>query len=473
MQNKLKTNFSLARKQSFVFGFMTLLICCVLQVNAQEGRSYVYETDPLVQQSIDKWQDLKFGLFMHWGVYSIWGVVESWSLCSEDWEWNKRPPGKSYTEYVEEYKKLPLYFNPLQFNPDKWVQAAKDAGMKYMVFTTKHHDGFCMFDTQYTNYKITDPSVPFHMSPAANVAKEVFSAFRKEGFTIGAYFSKPDWHHTDYWAPEWATPDRNVNYNVKKYPERWQRFQDYTYNQIEELMTGYGKIDILWLDGGWVRPENKNQDINMERIVKMARSHQQGLIVVDRSVGGVYENYRTPEQEIPDQPLSYPWETCMTMTASWSYRPDDIYKPTRQIIHMLIDVVAKGGNYLLNVGPNPQGDFDNKAYQRLAEIGEWMKINGEAIYGTRSITPYKQDKVCYTSKKDGTLFGIYLADEGETMPVSITLKGIKAPKHAKITMLGVSGNCQWKQIDEGVVVTISASARKSPPSQYAWAFKIR
>ena len=165
-----------------------------------------------------------------WGAYSIWGDVESWALCSEDWEWNKRPPGKSYIDYKKEYEMLPQYFNPVRFQPDKWATAAKDAGMKYMVFITKHHDGFCMFDSKYTGYKITGLSVPFHTNPKANIVKEVFQSFRNEGFSIGAYFSKPDWHHPDYWAPEWATPDRNVNYNTGKYPERWQRFKDFTYN---------------------------------------------------------------------------------------------------------------------------------------------------------------------------------------------------------------------------------------------------
>ena len=460
-----------------IISTMYLLIFCLLTITAQpvmtsDDKRYTYETDSLVLQKIDEWQDLKFGILIQWGPYSIWGAVESWSICSEDEEWCERPPGKSYVEYVKEYEMLPQYFNPVQFDPDKWAKVTKEAGMKYVVFTTKHHDGFCMYDSKYTNYKITDPSVPFNVNPKANIAKEVFQSFRNEGMAVGAYYSKPDWHHPDYWAPEWATPDRHVNYDTQRYPERWQRFKDFTYNQFEELMTGYGKIDILWLDGGWVQPKWKNQGIDMERIVKMARGHQPGLIVVDRSVGGIFENYLTPEKRIPDKPLPYPWETCMPSAKMWSFKPNDEYKPARQIIHMLVDIVAKGGNYLLNFGPGPDGNFDRMAYQRLAEIGQWMKINGEAIYSTRPIDPYKQDKVCYTSKKDGTLYGIYLADEGEIVPSSILMKGITVSKRSKVSMLGVSGNCIWKQTDEGVLVTVPTTARKTFLSSYAWTLKI-
>jgi len=442
------------------------------------------ETDPLVMKKIEWWRGLKFGLLMHWGPYSQWGVVESWSICSEDKPWCKRPVD-DYEKYKKDYENLITTFNPVDFDPDRWADAALYAGMKYVIFTTKHHDGFCMFDTKQTDYKITSKRCPFHKDPRADVTKVIFDAFRKRGFGIGAYFSKPDWHCEYYWWPRFATPDRNVNYDPEKYPERWRKFCDFTYNQIEELMSGYGRIDILWLDGGWVRPRetinvnrdgwynhNYNQDINMARIVKMARSHQPGLIVVDRTVHGKYENYRTPEQHVPERALDYPWETCMTMATSWSYVPNDRYKSARELIHLLVDIVAKGGNLLLNIGPGPNGRWHDDAYDRLREIGDWMKINGEAIYKTEPIPPYKETKICFTSR-GSSLYAIYIADEDEERPPEkIMIYSVRPDKGSRISMLGVDGFLEWEVVGKGVLISVPESVVKRPPCNYAWTFKI-
>lgn len=430
------------------------------------------ESDPVILKKLEQWKNLKFGLLMHWGPYSQWGIVESWSLCSEDEDWCRRKM-KNYMDYCREYTKLKSTFNPVRFDPVKWAAAAKYAGMKYVVFTTKHHDGFCMFDTKQTDYKITDPGCPFHTDPKADVTAEIFKAFRAQGFWIGAYFSKPDWHCNDYWAEEWATPNRNVNYSIKKYPDRWKRFCDFTYNQIEELTTRYGKLDILWLDGGWVNPDN-GQDIDMPKIAAMARSHQRDLIIVDRAVPGKYENYRTPEQEIPVKPLDYPWETCMTMATSWSYVPGDIHKPTGKIIHMLADIVCKGGNYLLNIGPSPAGELDDTAYARLREIGDWMKINAEAIYNTRPIDPCKSENVCFTANPDGTIYAIYLAaPEEHKIPAKISITGFQPSRGSTIELLGKKGNLKWKSRGEtGFEVEVPTALQKSPPCRHAWVFRI-
>lgn len=459
------------------------------QLTAQEQEAkYIAPSDPLVMQNLEEWQDLKFGIFMHWGTYSQWGVVESWSICPEDEGWTQRkgPFSADYYTYKKAYENLQTTFNPVNFNPDKWATAAKEAGFKYMVFTFKHHDGFCMFDSKYTDYKITGINTPFHTNPKANAGKEITEAFRKQGFKIGTYFSKPDWHCQSYWWPYFPPKDRNVNYDPKRYPDQWQKYKDFTYNQIEEILSDYGKVDILWLDGGWVRPNKTidpkiewqrtipyDQDIDMAKIAAMGRRHQPGLIVVDRSVTGEFENYRTPEQEIPAIPLAYPWETCMTMATSWSYVPGDEYKPARTIIHNLVDIVAKGGNYLLNIGPSPLGDYDTIAYMRLKEIGAWMKVNGDAIYGTRPIAPYKENNICFTQNKNKGVNAIYLAGKDETsLPAIIKIKGLRPSIKASIKLLGVEKSLKWKTENDETVITIPASLQKMPPCNFAWTFTI-
>ncbi len=484
-------NFS-NRFFNLLFILVTLLVFSFKKLQAQH-QEYYPDPDTAIQHRLEEWKDLKFGLLIHWGTYSQWGIVESWSICPEDLSWatggRKKGIADNYTDYVKAYENLKTTFNPVQFNPEKWATAAKDAGMKYLVFTTKHHDGFCMFDSKYTDYKITDPACPFSKDPKSNVTREIFSAFRKEKFWIGAYFSKPDWHSDYYWWKQFPPGDRNCNYSILKHPEQWKKFTDFTYNQINELVSDYGKLDILWLDGGWVRktPDTEvknyladtsegsrwarnpqNQDINMLKLVKDVRKKQAQLIVVDRAVPGEQQNYLTPEQHIPDEGLPYPWETCMTMANSWSYVPGDTYKPTDEIIKKLVDIVSKGGNYLLNIGPGPNGELDPVAYLRLKEIGNWIKINGEAIYGTRMFSVFKEgDSIRFTRSKDNTTTYIFLFNFPKD---KLVLKKIKPSKNTSIQLLGASGQLLWQQKEGGVEINIPPSLKGS--SDYVWVLKV-
>ncbi|MCE1202338.1 MAG: alpha-L-fucosidase [Bacteroidia bacterium] len=426
---------------------------CVSGQHHEAEWPYQWPDDRLISDKLEEWQDWKFGVIIHWGPYSQWDVVESWSLCPEDEPWCRRtgPYAENYHEYVEAYRRIHHTWYPAAFSPEKWAGACREAGMRYLVFTTKHHDGFCMYDSRHTDYRITHSSAVFSQHPQADVAKYVFNAFRERGLAIGVYFSKPDWSSPDYWWPYFPPFDRNVNYNPDQYPDRWQRFKELTYNQIEELMANYGKVDVLWLDGGWVRPAGsltdetrpwlgKNQwiqDVDIPRIARMARQHQPGLLIVDRTVHGEFENYRTPEQQIPNIKPDYPWESCITLGSSWYAVPGEHYKSLQWIIHTLVKITAKGGNFLLGIGPDKTGDLVPEVYQRLKETGRWMQTNGRAIYETRPLEPYVDGKFAWTQSKDGAIqYLFYLLDENESIPSVIQLPKGFAAENKTIQLLG-------------------------------------
>lgn len=236
-------------KKLFLFIILGFSVLIQAQVDVHGASAeYEYPTDPLVREKLNQWQDLKFGVILHWGLYSQNAMNESWPLVNELWK--RRDTTKTYEEYKKWYWDQSKKFNPVKFNPEKWAEISKNAGMKYLVFTTKHHEGFSMFDTKESDFKITNG--PFAANPKADVTKYIFEAYRKQGMMIGAYFSKPDWHSEYFWWPRFATVNRNANYNTNEFPKQWQKFRDFTYNQIGEILSDYGKVDILWLDGGWV-----------------------------------------------------------------------------------------------------------------------------------------------------------------------------------------------------------------------------
>ena len=433
------------------------------QMQAQEAQSfvhqqsntedYVWPTDPQVLTKLKHWQDQKFGVLMHWGLYSVPGVVESWSICSEDWIVRERKP--TYEEDKAWYWSQKDSLNPVNFDPSKWADVMKKAGMKYMIFTTKHHDGFCMFDTKYTDFSIAHG--PFGKDPRHNIAKEVFDAYRNKGFMIGCYFSKPDWHSKWFWNPYYATPNRRINYKKKKHPDWWQNYRKFTQNQLNELTTDYGNIDILWLDGGWITGD----EIGLDTILVDARKRNPGLISVDRTIRGKNENYQTPEQGIPAKQLDIPWESCITLSHAWGWTPNAKFKSPNKVIGILSEIVAKGGCLALGVGPKADGTLQPEVVNTLLKIGSWLNKNGQAIYSTVNAAHYNDGKVWFTADKNGkTLYAIYALEDGEKTPKTITWTENK-PK-GKLVLLQNGKSVKYTIKGNQVTVTLPSGLKNEP-----------
>lgn len=433
------------------------------QIQAQEAQSfvhqqsntedYVWPTDPQVLTKLKHWQDQKFGVLMHWGLYSVPGVVESWSICSEDWIVRERKP--TYEEDKAWYWSQKDSLNPVNFDPSKWADVMKKAGMKYMIFTTKHHDGFCMFDTKYTDFSIAHG--PFGKDPRHNIAKEVFNAYRNKGFMIGCYFSKPDWHSKWFWNPYYATPNRRINYKKQQHPDWWQNYRKFTQNQLNELTTDYGNIDILWLDGGWITGE----EIGLDTILVDARKRNPGMISVDRTIRGKNENYQTPEQGIPAKQLDIPWESCITLSHAWGWTPNAKFKSPNKVIGILSEIVAKGGCLALGVGPKADGTLQPEVVKNLLQIGNWLNKNGQAIYSTVNTAHYNDGKVWFTADKNGkTLYAIYALEDGEKTPKTITWTENK-PK-GKLVLLQNGKSVKYTVKGNQVTVTLPSGLKNEP-----------
>lgn len=320
------------------------------------------------------WSDARFGMFIHWGLYAI-------------------PAGKygdknSYGEWirseahipVDEYDKYRARFNPTKFDPDAWCRTAKAAGMKYIVITSKHHDGFALFDSAVTDHDVMD--TPFKR----DILKELSDAARRNGIRICWYYSIMDWHHPDY------LPRRDWEKDRPTAGADYERYVAYMKSQLRELLTHYGPIGVLWFDGQWEGTWTNERGYDLQKYV---RSLQPGIIInsrVGRS-GGAYGleadraerlgDYGTPEQFIPETAPGFPWETCMTMNDHWGYNAaDKNWKSADELVRKLVDIASKGGNFLLNVGPTAEGEFPPESVERLRAIGRWMFVNGASIHGT-------------------------------------------------------------------------------------------
>lgn len=410
---------------------------------------------PKEQEVLDKlewFRDQKFALMMHFGLYSQLGVNESWCLIDKErsWSWDAVDWTEDAVQFRKDYFALNKSFNPVALNAEQWASFAKENGFKYLILTAKHHDGFCLWDTKQTDYKVTSPDCPYSASPKADIIRNVYDAFRKEGLGITSYFSKPDWHHPGFWQPGYieGETDRFPSYDPKDDPELWEEYVQFTQKQMLELVEEYGPIDALWLDGGWV-DKRLGYDIRLHEVVERARKTNPGLIMVDRTCGGEFENYITPEQTVPTEPLDVPWEACITITDKFSYRFHAPCKTAKTILQTLIEIVAKGGNLALNIAPQPDGRLPKDAINEVEQVGAWLRKCGEAIYGTRICAPYRTEQLAFTQNKDA-VYAITLADDlPQTLFIPCQIKV------QDVTLLNTNTPLSFKAVDGGVEADLS------------------
>jgi alpha-L-fucosidase len=368
---------------------LTILALAAGTVRSQENAPATKLSD---QERLQWWHEAKFGMFIHWGVYALWaGNYRGHEQARGGAEWImnrcKIP--------VAEYQAKAREFNPVNYDPDAWVRMAKDAGMKYIVITAKHHDGFALFDSKASPWDVVD-ATPYGKDLLAPLA----AACRKHGIKLGFYYSQAqDWNNPGGSAARkemsegWPNPDaEKIDAYTKEHHGHWDpvqetaSFADYidrvSVPQVRELLSNYGDIAVLW----WDTPTNMTDEAALKLQAELKR--QPAIITNDRLKRPNFPgDTKTPEQKIPDQEAlaGQNWETCMTMNRTWGYRTsDNNWKSTETLIRNLVDIASKGGNYLLNIGPKPDGTFPEPSIERLAEIGRWMRVNGEAIYRTQA-----------------------------------------------------------------------------------------
>lgn len=392
-------------------------------------------------------EEARFGLFIHWGVYSV--PAGEWNGKTNYGEWFL----EQTTMPVSEYEKFAQQFNPVKFDAKKWVRLAKDAGMRYIVITSKHHDGFGMFRSDQTDWCIK--STPFQRDPL----KELAEACKEAGIKLCFYYSIMDWHH-----PDWGQR-RPWNDKAPATPPDMERYVAYMKAELKELLTHYGPIGILWFDGEWEKPWTHERGVDLYNYVRSlqpsiiinnrvgkARSGMEGMDKGDERAG----DYGTPEQQIPATGFGAGvyWESCMTMNDHWGYnKKDNNWKSAETLIRNLINCASEGGNYLLNIGPTSEGLFPDVSVERLAEIGKWMKVNGEAVYATTASPFAKLEWGRCTQRITGNQTVLYLHLYNWPIDGNLIVPGLRN-KIKSATLLATGRRLMTKMSAQGAVIKV-------------------
>lgn len=454
-------------KQIMTLIFVLLALCgtALGQQKERPSAEYMARYDDVMART-QWWREARFGMFIHFGAYAV--------AARGEWvKSNERLTTEQYQKYVDA-------FNPVDFDARKWAKIAKAAGMKYAVLTAKHHDGFCLFDSKLTDYKLSK------QLGGRDLVREFLDAFRAEGLKVGLYYSIIDWHHPDY--PNVGNhPQRDDANFLKGKHQNWDNYLKYMHGQVEELVRDYGKLDILWFDYSF--DDYTGEKWKANELVKMIRKYQPGVILDNRLQihgGSTMQDrkisftgdFETPEQGIPSEELKdvygnpFPWETCLTLNGVWGYSElDHNWKSPQLIVNCLVDCVSKNGNLLLNVGPDARGNIPEKSVEILSEVGKWLDKNGESIYGCGPANLGKPDWGRYT-QKGNQIFAHWLNPNlGD-----INARGIDASKVKLVTMLPTGAELKtytswWGNMDKGNFF-ITASDRPEMPYKYDTVLKI-